>query len=207
LCLAAALVCALPLLGQNPDKRIFFTAGAGPSAPVSYTSDRLNTGFNLTGGVGVKLTPYVSLLGEFSFNRMGVTDAALAALSVPNGSARMYSLTASPMIHFNPSGRADPYVIAGGGFFRRTVEFTEPTVAVVGAFDPFYGVFFPVAVPANTVLGSFSQNKAAISGGGGISVRVREDYNAKIFAEGRYVYAFTTPTRTSLIPITIGVRW
>ena len=87
------------------------------------------------------------------------------------------------------------------------MEFTAPTVATVTAFDPFYGVFFPAAVPANTVLGSFTQNKAGWNVGAGVSVRVKGDSNAKIFAESRYHYVYTTPVRTTVLPVTFGLRW
>src|SRR2546430_5565582 len=43
----------------------------------------------------------------------------------PQGSARMYSLTANPIVRLNPRGRCDAYVVGGGGFYRRTIEFTE----------------------------------------------------------------------------------
>jgi opacity protein-like surface antigen len=184
-----------------------FSVGGGPTSPVSNTSGRLDVGWNATAGAGVNLHPNFGVMAEFGFNNFGITAAELASVGVPDGSARIYSVTVNPIFRFNPGGRFDAYAMGGGGFYRRTVEFTEPSVAFDTAFDPFYGVFFPVAVPANTVLGSFSQNKAGINGGGGVSFRVKDDSNAKIFAEARYHYLFTTPVRTPMIPITFGVRW
>src|SRR5437870_3521674 len=81
--------------------------------------------------------------------------------------------------------RATPYIVGGGGYYRRTVEFTQPTTEIITAFDPFYG-FFPAAVPANIVLGSFTQNKGGLNGGAGVSVRIRGDSSASFFAEARY---------------------
>jgi hypothetical protein len=80
-------------------------------------------------------------------------------------------------------------------------------VISVTAFDPFFGVFFPANIPANTVLGSFTQNKGGLNIGAGVSVRVRGDSNAKFYAESRYHYIFTTPVGTSLLPVTFGLRW
>ena len=113
----------------------------------------------------------------------------------------------NPIIHFNPRGRFDAYAIGGGGYYRRTVEFTEPSVATITAFDPFFGVFFPAAIPTNTVLGSFTQNKGGLNIGGGVSMRLRGDSNAKFFAEARYHYIFTSPIRTAVLPVTFGLRW
>ena len=98
-------------------------------------------------------------------------------------------------------------MVGGGGFYRRTTEYTEPTIATATVFDPFFGLFYPVAVPANTVLGSFTQNKAGLNIGAGVSVRVRGDSNAKIFAESRYHYILTNPERMSVLPVTFGLRW
>ena len=101
----------------------------------------------------------------------------------------------------------DAYLVGGGGYYRRTVEFTEPTISTITVFDPFYGVFFPAAVPATTVLGSFTQNKGGLNAGLGLSVRVKEDSNAKFYAESRYHYVYTTPVRTTVLPVTFGFRW
>jgi hypothetical protein len=77
----------------------------------------------------------------------------------------------------------------------------------VTGFDPFFGVFFPAAVPSNTVLGSFTQDKGGWNVGAGVSVRVKADSNAKFYAESRYHYIYTTPVRTSMLPVTFGFRW
>ena len=88
--------------------------------------DRLDLGFNLNAGAGINFTPQFGIIGEFGFNNLGLSDIALAAANVPGGSTRVYSLTANPIFRFNPRGRFDVYAIGGGGWYRRTVEFTEP---------------------------------------------------------------------------------
>jgi opacity protein-like surface antigen len=192
-------------VAQNTNK-FTFNIGGGFTEPVRHTDGRLNTGFNITAGAGVNLAPQVGVIGEFGYNQLDLSDAALSLAGVPAGSTRIYSLTLNPIVRFNPRGRFDAYVVGGGGYYRRTVEFTQPTTATVTAFDPFYG-FFPALVPANVVLGSFIQNKGGLNIGGGISVRVRGDSNTKFFAETRYHYLYTTPVRTSILPVTFGIRW
>jgi opacity protein-like surface antigen len=207
ICLFGIAALAAPAFAQTNERRFMFSVGGGPSSPVDNTSGRLNLGWNATVGAGVNLHPRVGLLAEFGFNNFGVSTQELTAIGVPDGSARIYSVTLNPIIRFNPGGRFDAYVMGGGGYYRRTLEFTEPTIALDTAFDPFYGVFFPVAVPTNTVLGSFSQNKAGINGGGGVSFRIRDDSNAQVFAEARYHHIYTTPVSTPIIPVTFGFRW
>ncbi|MFN7997458.1 MAG: outer membrane beta-barrel protein [Bryobacteraceae bacterium] len=208
----SALVClagftlALPAAAQG-NNHFTFNVGGGFTEPVQNSDGRANTGFNINAGGGVNFTPNFGLVAEFGFNDMDLSNRVLSTAGVPAGSARIYSATLNPIIHFNPHGRFDAYLIGGGGFYRRTIEFTQPTIATVTAFDPYYGVFFPVAVPANTVLGSFSQNKGGLNGGAGMEVRVKGDSNLKVFAEARYHYLFTTPRRTQILPVTFGFRW
>ncbi len=205
-CCVGGLLLALPSAAQNTSK-FTFDLGGGFTEPVRHTDNRLDTGFNFTVGAGLNFTPHFGFIGEFGYNQLGVSSSVLQNEGVPNGTGRIYSLTLNPIVHFNPRGRFDTYIVGGGGYYRRTVEFTQPTLVTVTAFDPFFGVFFPAAIPAETVLGSFAQNKGGLNAGAGVSVRVRGDSNAKFFAEARYHYMFTTPVATTLLPVTFGFRW
>lgn len=203
-CLSGALLAST--CSAQITNSLTFGVGGGFTNPVRWSEDRLNTGFNLTAHAGVNATPYFPLKIEFGYNQLGVSSAVLQAAGVPSGSARIYSLTLNPEFHLNPKGRFDVYGTAGGGYYRRTVEFTQPTVAVFTGFDPFYGVFVPVGIPAQEVIGSFSQNKAGWNVGAGVSIALKEDSSTRFFAESKYHYIFTNG-RTTLLPVTFGVRW
>ncbi len=202
----AALLVTVPLMAQNTN-RFTFNAGAGFTEPVRHSDGRLDLGFNAGAGAGINFVPAFGIQADFGYSQLGLSSRALNAAGVPGGETRIYSVTLNPIVHLNPRGRFDTYLLGGGGYYRRTIELTQPTVAVVTAFDPFLGVFFPAAVPTNVVLGSFTQNKGGLNAGGGISVRLRGDSNAKFFAETRYHYLFTTPVRTTILPVTFGFRW
>jgi opacity protein-like surface antigen len=201
-----ALLFAAPAAAQNFN-RFTFNIGGGFTQPVRNSEGRVDKGFNVAAGAGVNLTPHLGIIGEFGFNNLDLTRTALLAAGVPAGSTRIYSVTANPILRFNPRGRFDAYLTGGGGFYRRTVEFTEPTVATVTVFDPFWGAFFPAAVPADRVLGSFTQNKGGWNIGGGVSFRVSGDSNTKIFAEAKYHHILTDPVATTILPVTFGLRW
>lgn len=202
--IGAALLFFTPAYGQS---KFTFSVGGGPTVPAENTGRNLNTGFNLTAGAGYHPHRTFGVMAEFGFNRMKLNDGALDRIGVPGGSGRIYSVTLNPMIHLMPEGRFDVYLIGGGGFYRRTIELTEPSSAIVTGFDPWYGVFFPIEVPATNVLASFSQNKGGINGGAGVAIRLGEDSRATIFAESRYHYIYTTPVRTRMLPVTFGFRW
>ena len=190
---------------QNTSK-FAFSAGGGFTEPVKQTDGRFDTGFHFGAGAGYNFHPNFGLMGEFGFNHLGVSSHVLNSVGAPDGSGRIYSLTLNPIVHFNPKGKFDVYAIGGGGYYRRTVEFTQPGVQTVTAFDPFFG-FYPATIGTNVVLGSFSQNKAGLNIGGGVSMRLKGDSNTKFFAEARYHYIYTSPVRTAVLPVTFGLRW
>ncbi|HUQ93520.1 MAG TPA: outer membrane beta-barrel protein [Bryobacteraceae bacterium] len=205
-CLTAGIFLGSPSQAQSTN-RFNFHVGGGFTQPVQKAEGRVDLGWNAMVGGGVNFSPHTGIMAEFGFQNMDLTQRVLRAAGAPAGTTRVYSATLNPIIRFNPRGRFDSYAVGGGGFYRRTLEFTEPTIDVVTGFDPFYGVFFPVNVPSNIVLGSFSQNKGGLNIGAGVSFRVRGDSNAKFFAEARYHYIYTTPVRTTLLPVTFGFRW
>src|SRR5581483_754249 len=122
----AGVALALPAAAQGTN-HFTFNIGGGFTEPVQNTDSRANTGFNITAGGGVNFTPNLGLVGEFGFNDMDLSNRVLATAGVPAGTARIYSVTLNAIIHFNPHGRFDAYLIGGGGFYRRTIEFTQPT--------------------------------------------------------------------------------
>jgi opacity protein-like surface antigen len=184
--------------------RFTFNAGAGFTNPVGNTGRHLDTGWNLGAGAGYNFNARVGALLQFQYNDFGINSPTLANIGVPDGSVRLWSLTVNPIVHLNPHGHVDVYVIGGGGLYHRTQEFTAPTTAVVTGFDPFFG-FFPVAVPANQVLGSSSVNKPGLNAGVGFAMGTK--WNAKFYAEARYHRMFIGDYHTDFLPVTFGVRF
>lgn len=191
---------------QSEPPRFSFEFGGGFNKPIGYLDNRLDTGWNVNTGGGINFTPHIGLMGQFLFTDSGLTRSYLNSVSEPNGSFRMWALTADPTYRFNPRGRFDFYLIGGGGVYHRTIEFTQPTIATVTVFDPFFGIFYPAGVPADQVIGSFGTTRPGINGGGGFTYRIGSG-NAKFFAETRYHVMFTKNQNTSVLPVTFGFRW
>ena len=144
--------------------------------------------------------------GQFMYTRSGLSGSFLQSVSVPDGNFRMWGFSLDPIVRFNSRSRVGVYLIGGPGVYRRTVEFTQATIATVTAFDPFFGFFFPVNVPANQSLGSFGTTRFGMNGSGGVTVRIGNS-NVKLFTEARYIKMFTRGTSTSVLPVTFGVRY
>ena len=183
-----------------------FNIGGGYTGTVGQTSGRLDKGGNAQVGAGFNLNQYVGILGTFQFNHLGITGDALGRADQPDGHGRVYTTTIDPVVRFPLGERVHGYVLAGGGWMRRTVEFTQPTLAQVTVFDPWWGYFGPAVIPVNKVLGTYRSDGGAWDVGGGLDVPVGRGHT-KLYLEARYIHGFTSGKDTELVPITLGIRW
>src|ERR1700681_4054540 len=202
------LLLCLTVTGYAQDNhRLSLNAGAGVSPLVGGISDRLENGWNATAGAGFRFTSRFETNLQFTYNGYGVRPAVLNELGVPGGNSHLWSLTVDPKIKLGRGDRVfDPYVVGGVGYYRRTVEFTAPTVAQVFLFDPFFDTFFTQLVPANQVLGSITRGGVGGSGGVGFDVMVGHT-GVRFFTEARYHYADTGRIATRMVPVTFGFKW
>jgi opacity protein-like surface antigen len=207
-CLAVLSFVPSVVLAQSEEEFHHFTlsAGAGLTTITGADAGKLDHGGNLQLDGGYFLNRYLGITGNFMFSDLGITRTELNSLNVPDGSARMYSVTADPTLRV-PLGRGfSAYVLAGGGYLRRTVEFTRPTLAQTVIFNPWWGYLGPVLVPANQILGTVTNNSGGFDVGGGLNIPLHNT-GAKLFVEARYFKGFTSNTNTTVIPITFGIRW
>jgi len=184
-----------------------FTAnfGGGFTEPVGGTGRRLDTGWNIDGGVGLNFNAWVGALVQAHLDDNSINGRTLTALGFPNGTVRLSSFTLDPVVHLNPHGKVDFYLIGGGGLYHRTQEFTQPSVAGFVGFDPFFG-FYQGAVPVNQVIASYTVNKPGWNGGAGFSFGAFR--SAKFYAEARYHHMFLGNDRHyDVVPVTFGIRF
>jgi hypothetical protein len=111
---------------------------------------------------------------DYTYNGYGVSRKVLNEAQVPDGNSHMWSITVNPKLRLNRRGNFDPYVVGGVGYYRRTVEFTRPSLVPVFIFDPFFGGFFNTFVQADQVLGRITQDGVGGSLGGGFDVKLGE---------------------------------
>jgi opacity protein-like surface antigen len=185
-----------------------FTAdiGGGVTPLTGAISDRLNTGWNFSASGGYNFTSRFSASIRYSYNGFGLSRLVLNEAAVPDGSARLWGITLDPKVRFSPGAPVSPYIVGGVGYFRRTVEFTQPTLTPTLLFDPFFGFVFPALVPVDQVIGTIS--RSGIGGNLGLGSDFRLGHSGlKVFAEARYQYADTGRIPTRSVPITFGIRW
>jgi opacity protein-like surface antigen len=189
------------------EHRFTVGGGAGVSPVVGDSGKRLDNGWHITVGGGYNFTSHLSTTIDYSYNGYGVSSRVLNEAQVPGANAHMWSVTANPKLSLTRlSNRFAPYVVGGVGYYRRTVEFTQPAVVPVFVFDPFFGVFFNTLVPADQVLGKISRGGAGGSLGGGFEIKLPKA-GLKFYTEARYHYADTGRIPTRMVPVTFGVRW
>ena len=180
--------------------------GAGFTPLLGALNQRLDNGWHITFGGGYNLTDHFSLGGQVMYNGLGVSRGVLRELSVPDGNARVWAFTVEPRLSFAPRSKFAPYVVAGVGYYRRVVEFTQPTVAAVTVFDPFFFGFFPVLLPADQVIGRVIRD--GIGGNAGLGFQIPLGHShVKIFTEARFHYSNGGGIPTRMVPISLGIRY
>jgi hypothetical protein len=178
----------------------------GFSPLVGAINQRLDNGWHVTFGAGYNFSNRFGVAGQFMYNGLGVSRGVLQEFSVPDGNANVWSITAEPRINFAPRRRFTPYVIGGVGYYRRTVEFTQPALAQTVVFDPFFG-FVPVTVQVNQVLGTFVRDGIGGSAGLGFDAPVRGEGGPKFFTEVRFHYSDAGGIPLRMVPVTLGLRF
>lgn len=200
------VTCGLAILGvagAQETSHFAFSVGGGWTTPVGNTGRHVDDGWNVGGGFGYNFNPYVGALIDLNYNSMGINSTTLQGVGVPGGGLHVFSATLDPIVHLTPKSHFDVYVTGGAGLYHRMVDFTQPSVAVVPVFDPFFG-FYSVGVPATQVLASYSSNKLGIDGGIGIAFGSK--WHGKFFAEARYNRILAN-YHTDYLPVTFGFRW
>lgn len=158
--------------------------GAGFTEPLNPVARALDTGWNVSGGVGVT-GKYVGVLVDAMYTDFGLNRATLARVGVPRGDQEYWAVTLDPIVHVNPHGPVDFYITGGGGIYSQKTQFK-----LRGGRDD--------------VLYSDTLYKPGVDGGVGFAFHV--GYQIKIFAEARYHYMFTH-SGASFIPVSFGVRF
>jgi hypothetical protein len=197
------LAASAVVFGQSEDSsgHPTLSVGGGFTRMTGNSAAELNGGGNFQLNGGYFFNSNFGITGNFLFNYGGITQAALDSLNQPYGSAKVYAVTADPTFRL-PLGRGfSAYMLAGGGYVRRTLHFHKPVlIGQEGPRMPF------MLMPGYATTGSISDNSGGFDAGGGINVPT-SSAAVKLFVEARYFKGFTSNTYTTLIPVTFGIRW
>jgi hypothetical protein len=196
-----------------------FEGGGGFTIPTGGGQQFLNNGWNIKAGGGYKFNDRFSAMLDYDYVSMGVPTAILNQVNPQGGGAtHLWSLTINPMYNYKTIGHWGGYVVGGGGFYRKLVNFTQPFNDYCAYYDPFYGCIPGVV---NRTVAHFSNNAGGVNFGTGFTYKFSDSGRAKLFVEGKYVWVDNQPStnstsntgyapanyRTEYIPITVGIRF
>jgi len=188
------LVAVLPLSAQwrpfgRSDVRPTGGIGVGFSTPVNPLATRLDAGWNLAGGIGVQTGP-VGVMVDFLVAGFGINHAALLRQGAQHGTQKYWAVTLDPIIHINDRGPVDFYLTGGLGVYGQITNY-RISAGPASQYD---------------LIRSEDLYRPGVNGGAGFAFNM--GYSpVKVFLEARYHHLFTPGPGSSLIPVTVGVRF
>ncbi len=206
--------------------KIAFIGGAGLNVPVANTGKFYTPSYDITLGAGYNFNKMFGVLGEFHYDHMGVTGGAIGVeynnlialgattddLSGFDANAHVLAITANPVVTFsNDRSRFGAYVTAGGGYYRKTTNFTLPSYGTVCDY-------FCYTYASNYNVDSATASGLGVNGGFGLTYKISSFSSERLFVEGRYHWMridgsnnsdfFPYNRRNSeMIPVTAGIRF
>ena len=206
------LLCAgwmIPLHGQN---KLTLNVGGGVSTPLNPTGAYTGVSGNINLGAGYNQNAKNSISGEFLWSGLPADVFTLHPIDSPTGSINLYSLAVNyrhhiDSIHGSPLG---VYVIAGGGWYYRYASidknFTVPPGVACGPYYYWWGYGCSGGFVASQTIAYKGASAGGLNGGFGFTLRL-SDSGWKFYTEARYHYAFSNRIPTTLIPVTLGIRY
>ena len=200
-----AVAVAIPAQAQDKKEVQGYIAG-GYVLPEGTSSDYLNGGWNISGGVifrpmpakpfGVRLDLGYSDMGA---NTKTINLANGAGLDADSGYMTMGNLTAEFMWEFGNPDKFGGYLAVGGGGYRRYGALTAS--ATIAVCDPYWYWCYPAN--GQVVTNSDSLLKWGWSVAAGMTFAVG---NGDLYLEARYHWMMSSPS-TQYLPILIGYRF
>jgi hypothetical protein len=194
---------------RNDEPKYNFNVAGGFGLPLGRTNDFANLGGNFTIGGGCNINPVFGVSGEIMYQGLPINESVRAQIRVADVSSWLYGFTGNLIMRAPIKGKFGFYGIIGGGLYRRTSQLSRETLVPGTVCVPGWEWWVECVdglVPIDEVLASESDNVFGGNAGVGITFRPGEG-NMKVYTEVRYHYAPTERVTTSVLPITIGVRW
>ena len=191
--------------GAEPLHRLELRGGGGWSAPVGGTGGIMNQGWNVGGGIGLRLTRRLALTANGQFFEAGVGSSVLHFELFPQGSYKVWTETLDPVFTYWKHGKYSGYVTGGGGYSRILTTLTEPTSGP-------QCYFFCTASGSGDAVYHYSSNQPMADAGLGFTMRPWQRRRYRVFTEARYEDLSENSNlppgkNVEMIPVTVGMEW
>jgi hypothetical protein len=204
--------------GLDLRHRLTMQFGVGANAPAGDKT-YITWGWQFTLGGGFNINQHLAAMIDYQFMSDKVPGAIIAESGTTGGHYHIWSFTLDPVVDLFPKSANDLYVTGGGGFYRKTTNFTVLS-------EQEFCYYFCYNGYAPTTVGKLSSNQGGFEIGGGYQHRFGGMYGlsrTRFFAGVTYVDVLspalrgTTPSGglspvtiaadTKVLPITLGIRW
>jgi hypothetical protein len=198
------------------DSKLNTNLGMTITAPAGHTAHFTSAGWGFVAGAGYSFNNRHAIIGEFMWNRVFASDAALRPIRAAfpnqdlNGSINLFSLTAN--YRYELRGKSvGVYFIGGGGWYHRHASLSEEIITGRGVSCSPEWLWWGAScesglVTSSQTITSFSVSSLGANAGIGFTAKIGEP-RYRFYVEARYNYAPTQNTKTQFIPITAGVRF
>lgn len=217
---SALAVLAVALAGKNlwaqnneTHQRFTASAGGGFTSVTGEQSGKRDRGYHVEAGGGYFFSANLGVTGNFLFSSLGLSSAELSRSNQINGSASVIGVTVDPTFRFRIGRGLSAYVLAGGGYVRRSVELTHNSIAQtvnIGGtqvtLDPGFVFFGPSQVTGTPISVRTTEGGGGFDAGAGVNVLLPRT-RLRLFVEARYMRGFTGTSTTTIVPVTLGIRW
>jgi len=218
----AALFAAAPVAAQD-ERPVRLNIGGGFTGVYGDGADHIGNGGNFTIGAIFKVSPVMSVQGEYGWNGLKRKELASVNPLSSNGpffaDANMQYGDANLLFHSGSQAKVKPYGLVGLGVYYRPVTISTDAVGFATVCDPYWYVCYPTAVPVEQIVGSRSSTDFGMNFGGGVDYKLTDA--ASIYFEVRYHYIWGPeiatvnplssggPTKANgqFLPITVGFRF
>lgn len=219
---------------SDGSSKLAVVVGGGFTLPTGSTGKQLNLSYRFQGGLGYNFSKKFGIIGQFDYDHFGLQGSVIQqqqavynslgiidpntgqALDVSglDANAHIWSLTLNPTFTFYDTEKNSAYVVVGGGFYRKTVNFTLPQT---GQYCDFYGYCYQIT--QNQTFDQYTSSAGGVNGGIGFTHKLSRFASQKVFAEARYVWVDNQQSnnpqnyypaayhRTGYFPVTVGLRW
>jgi predicted porin len=204
-------VCGLGIAAASAQtfNRFNFNVGGGYGGALGDVGKFTDASYNGVAGGGVNFSRAIGIKAEYMYFNLAFKDSVKTDQSLPGATGRVQSATLNLFYNFPLQGKLGVYAIGGAGWYQRTVEADSQHLPQGAVFQPAWALWGITSSNGVTdsaqTLSSNTVDGRGYNFGGGFTYRLKK--HTSLYVEGRYHHANTTDRRTTVFPVTVGLRW
>jgi len=189
--------------------RFNFNVGGGFGGAMGDVGKFTGISYHGVAGGGMNLSRAFGFKAEYMYFDLGFKDSVKADQFVRDATGHLQSATLNAFLNFPLQGKLGVYAIGGGGWYQRNVDARSLPLGPGTVCEPAWRLWGIACTNGLIVTAqTLSSNTVSAGGyniGGGFTYRLSP--GTKVYVEGRYHHANTSDGRTSVFPVTVGLRW